>query len=97
MRESPVSNDRIEVNRIEGDVTTKTKVKSDSAARGTRLPRPFEMPREWIDWAIGVEGMSEEQAIRESLKFRDHFHSTTKNATKADWFATWRNWCRKPL
>jgi hypothetical protein len=28
-------------------------------------------------------------------KFRDYWHAKPKDATKRDWSATWRNWCRR--
>lgn len=34
----------------------------------------------------------------EGEKFRDHWVAKTgKDATKTDWLATWRNWCRSPI
>lgn len=41
-------------------------------------------------------GWSADQAKEIAERFADYWlASTGKNATKADWFATWRNWCRR--
>lgn len=39
------------------------------------------------------------EAIRlEAAKFADYWRAKTgRDATKADWLATWRNWCRTAL
>jgi len=40
-------------------------------------------------------GWTEDTVRLEAEKFADHWHAKTgQNATKADWQATWRNWCR---
>ena len=38
-------------------------------------------------------------AVRaEAAKFADYWHAKAgKDATKADWSATWRTWCRKAI
>lgn len=65
---------------------------ASTAKRGTRLP---------ADWKPSLE---DERAARElgldparvAAKFRDFWHAKTgKDATKLDWSATWRNWCRR--
>ena len=34
----------------------------------------------------------------EAAKFADHWHAKAgRDATKADWLATWRNWCRNAV
>lgn len=44
------------------------------------------------------EGMDELSIRREAERFKDYWHSLSgQKAVKADWFATWRNWCRKSL
>jgi len=70
---------------------------SDSAAkaapkRGGRLP---------VDWQPSLE--DERFAVTRGLNpvevaasFRDFWHAKAgKDATKMDWSATWRNWCRR--
>lgn len=80
--------------------TQSSKVEKEKATpspkKGTRLPADWFLPREWGEWALG-EGMDHETIRREAEKFRDHFHSTTRNATKLDWLKAWRNWCRTAM
>jgi uncharacterized protein YdaU (DUF1376 family) len=61
---------------------------------GTRLPETWTLPKTWGEWA--VDGGWPETVIRsEADKFRDYWIGKSgKDATKADWFATWRNWMR---
>jgi hypothetical protein len=64
--------------------------------RGTRLPAEWTLPETWRDWALTSQhGWTEDTVRLEAEKFADHWHAKTgQNATKADWQATWRNWCR---
>lgn len=42
-----------------------------------------------------MRGWTAETVRLEAAKFADFWHAKTgKDATKADWQATWRNWCR---
>lgn len=66
-----------------------------AAARGTRLPDDWELPREWADWAIGHGHM---RPIDEAEKFHDHWRAQPgAKGRKTDWEATWRNWVRRAL
>jgi hypothetical protein len=69
-----------------------------STARGTRLPETWQLPKKWGEWAQQEFPTWTVEHIRMlGEKFRDHWvASTGKNATKHDWLATWRNWCRDP-
>jgi hypothetical protein len=64
--------------------------------RGTRLPKPWALPRAWGDWALAEFPAWGVDTVRnEAAKFADHWHAKVgQDARKADWFATWRNWCR---
>lgn len=68
--------------------------------RGERLSKDWTLPDEWAKWATS-EGHNEKTIRLEAEKFRDFFISKTgPNATKLDWFATFRNWMRsakKPI
>ncbi|MCY1305410.1 hypothetical protein D9M70_552170 [compost metagenome] len=66
------------------------------ASRGTRLPKDWTLPADWLTWALTDRPeFPEASLIREGEKFADHWRAATgKNATKLDWFATWRNWVR---
>jgi uncharacterized protein YdaU (DUF1376 family) len=62
--------------------------------RGTRLPADWEIPEEWLEWACDLGGGSS-MWVSEAAKFRDYWTAKAgRDATKLDWFATWRNWCR---
>lgn len=65
-------------------------------SRGTRLPAEWALPKPWGDWALGeMPGWTPDTVRNEAAKFADFWHAKTgKDATKADWLATWRNWCR---
>lgn len=62
---------------------------------GTRLPDDWQ-PCETDIAAAKREGLSDDAIQRESDKFRDYWHAQPgQRGRKADWSATWRNWCRK--
>jgi len=64
--------------------------------KGGRLPRDWMLPNDYREWAVTNLGWSASQANEVAECFSDYWHSATgKNASKADWFATWRNWCRR--
>lgn len=61
--------------------------------RGTRIPDPFLLNREMREWAATeTPQVDVDLATR---MFVDHWRSATRNATKLDWLAAWRNWLRK--
>lgn len=65
------------------------------ATRGTRLSPDWRLPREWGQWAVTDLGWDEATVRDQADRFRDHWIAKTgQMATKADWLATWRNWCR---
>jgi len=67
--------------------------KPTPTSKGSRLPADWSLPNEWATWAITDKPGY--PVILEAAKFRDYWLSKTgKDATKADWFATWRNWVR---
>jgi hypothetical protein len=62
--------------------------------RATRLSTDWVLPAAWGRWALD-EGCAESVIRLEADKFRDFWCSKSgKDATKVDWFATWRNWIR---
>ncbi len=65
-------------------------------ARGTRLPENWALPDEWRKWAIDQNLGNLASLSLEGERFRDYWCAKTgKDASKRDWFATWRNWMRK--
>lgn len=71
--------------------------KPAAPSRGTRLPADWCLPKLWGDWALQERPEWDASRVREvAEQFRDHWIAKTgKDATKADWEATWRNWVRR--
>jgi len=66
-----------------------------AAQRANRLPKDFVVPPEWRAWAAQELRLSRSVIDTEAAKFVDYWHAKSgKDATKLDWQATWRNWCR---
>lgn len=64
--------------------------------KGSRLPLDWSLPADYLEWANSNLGWSASQTGEIAERFADYWHSASgKNAAKADWFATWRNWCRR--
>jgi hypothetical protein len=57
------------------------------------------LPKAWGEWALAEFPPWTEDKVRiEAAKFRDHWTAKSgRDATKHDWFATWRNWCRSDI
>lgn len=64
--------------------------------RGTRLPADWRLPKAWGEWAkSSFIGTTDDQIRAEAERFHDFWIAKAgKDATKLDWQATWRNWCR---
>ena len=64
--------------------------------RGSRLPDDWKLPVDWQQWTrVNFPATSAEAVTLEADKFRDFWCSKAgQGATKLDWQATWRNWCR---
>ncbi|WP_212112909.1 YdaU family protein [Bartonella queenslandensis] len=64
------------------------------------IPKGHRLPEAWqadIQAAVS-EGLSESQAHWQAKKFRDYWQAKSgKEALKADWQATWRNWFRREI
>ena len=61
--------------------------------RGTRLPTDWALPDDWRAWASSTR--PDVDVSLEAAKFCDYWHAKSgRDATKADWLATWRNWIR---
>lgn len=77
-------------------------VNNKPSSRGLRLKAYLatvdenETGKIWGNWAL-EQGMSVEEVRSEMAKFQDYWNSTTKNAAKLDWLATWRNWIRTAI
>ena len=75
------------------EITPSAELRSDkyTKARASRIPETFSPDLE----AAYAEGLSEPEAISEAANFCDYWRAKSTNATKLDWPATWRVWCRK--
>lgn len=61
--------------------------------RGSRLPGDWTLPDDWREWAEAERPELDVSAVAEG--FRDFWVGKAgKDARKADWKATWRNWVR---
>lgn len=72
------------------------KDESKSIGRGTRLPADWTLPEDWKAIAKTIRPEWPDHHVqRVSDGFRDYWIAKTgSGASKADWLATWRNWCR---
>lgn len=63
--------------------------------RATRLPADWSLPDDWREWSANNTQLTSQQIAIEADKFRDYWTAQPgAKATKTDWQATWRNWCR---
>lgn len=67
------------------------------ARRAERLPPDLDLPYEWINEAKKIRSdWTNEKVETVFAEFRDYWTAKSgKDATKVDWAATWRNWCRR--
>ena len=64
--------------------------------RATRLPADWSLPDDWREWAASNTQLTRPQIAIEAEKFSDYWTAQPgAKATKTDWQATWRNWCRR--
>lgn len=77
------------------DTAPKRAAEAAPKSRGTRLPSGWQLPREWGLWALEQPGWTEPAIRTEADKFADYWAAKAgRDAVKADWCATWRNWIR---
>ena len=64
--------------------------------RGSRLPCEWTLPADWMTWTrTTFPAVTAQRVELEAERFRDFWVAKTgQGATKLDWQATWRNWCR---
>lgn len=71
------------------------KVKPVKTSRGTRLPPDWTPGPDGIAYAVGV-GLTVAQAEDQAERMRNWSKNAQgSNGVKLDWFAFWRNWCRR--
>lgn len=69
------------------------------SSRGSRLPNDWELPGEWLDWALAEHPHWGPQTVHGiAAKFGRYWRAKAgKDATKLDWLATWQNWCTSDI
>jgi hypothetical protein len=81
--------------RKSSDAASDAPRKRSANATGTRLPADWALSKELGEWAMQDCGMTREAVKAEAEKFADYWHGVAgAKGRKADWAATWRNWCR---
>jgi hypothetical protein len=74
----------------------RVEVRQSAETRGSRLPDGWTLPAEWAAWATTTCGLTPPQVREIAASFADYWHAEAgAKARKRDWFATWRNWCRR--
>lgn len=96
---------KAEVNPVVPTVTslnnnTKNLIGGEKAAsretRATRLPDDWELPRDWGRWATDNFAVRPSEVRKQEPLFRDYWIGLGGDrGRKANWEATWRNWCRR--
>lgn len=74
------------------DEDTSVSSMPNKRGRGSRLAEDWFLPMEWGNVAL-EKGLTTEEIRVQAEKFKNHWISKTgKDATKANWKATWGNW-----
>lgn len=65
-------------------------------SRGSRLSNDWQLPDDWKAWTrTNFPTTTETTVTEEADKFRDYWCAKAgQGASKLDWQAVWRNWCR---
>jgi uncharacterized protein YdaU (DUF1376 family) len=81
------------------DIAPTATPEKKSRKTGSRLPGDWRPTQEYVDAAMQLNpDYTREWFSATAHKFRDYWVAKTgKDATKADWLATWRNWVRNDL
>lgn len=71
-----------------------TPKKKPTTNRGTRIPEPFPVTPDMVEWARAETPGLDHRAV--TARFVDHWKATPgARGVKLDWVATWRNWLRR--
>lgn len=72
-----------------------------AANKASRLPADFQVPADWIEWAMHRRSWSKEDTELVAAKFKTYWTSPdTPRPAKKDWRSTWEVWVdreKKPL
>ena len=76
-----------------GVVAPRKRSAATASDQGSRLPADWSLPEDWKAWCEAERPDLDPVAVGE--QFRDFWVAKPgKDGRKADWQATWRNWCR---
>jgi hypothetical protein len=88
--------DRIMQALADADLLPARKARECTEGRGTRLPAVFALPDEWLSFAQETRRWSSFTVETTFQEFIDYWTAQPgAKGVKLDWFATWRNWCRR--
>lgn len=69
---------------------------SKTKSRGTRLPQPFVVTADMVEWARRETPGLDHRAV--TARFEDYWRAVPgAKGVKLDWVATWRNWLRREV
>jgi hypothetical protein len=81
---------------LTSELTSEHTKREARARTGSRLPTDWHLPDDWKAWAIEKLNWTPDRCQAVAEIFADHWRSVAGDkGTKADWAATWRNWCRR--
>lgn len=97
--DSPIAESVIPESQQVAYVTPSATPEKKSRKSGSRLPDDWRPTQEYVDAAMQLNpDYTREWFSSTAHKFRDYWVAKTgKDATKADWLATFRNWIRNDL
>jgi len=95
----PLTTNQEPLNPVAVDTTLVPDIERErqKAPHAQRLPSDFSLSPEWMQHAQGIRPEWNPLQVADVFAmFRDHWVAKSgKDATKVDWLATWRNWCRR--
>jgi hypothetical protein len=69
-----------------------------ASPRGSRLPKDFEVPDSWIEWAVIKHKVGRDWAKQEAEKFVQWWPAQCgPSSRKLDWELTWKTWVARSL
>lgn len=78
-----------------GEASDKSDSPTLKARKGKTLPKDWTLPEDWKQWTITNCPRVDPMATAEEFKDWALGNANRPVGKKADWFATWRNWCRR--
>jgi hypothetical protein len=77
---------------LKKNITKNNNLENTNTSKGSRIDPDSIDRMEWIEWARKEKPALD--AEKELANFVDYWQAKTRDATKRDWFATWRVWVR---